>query len=304
MKGLFANRSLFFQLGVMLAGLLIGALSGSLILSVIYRIAGVSFSDVLHEPVWTIQVTQLLSSVFTFLLPAWFTAWFCSERPKEFLYLRGFPGIRLLFLLTLATLLISPTISLTGYFNSQMRLPDFMAPLEAWMKDSEDLAAGIIERMVSGKGPLSFILNLIVVAVAAGVTEEFLFRGALFSIFRKKIRNPQVVIWSVAVLFSAIHCQFYGFIPRMLLGAYLGYLLYWTKTIWAPVFAHFLNNAGALTGMSNDSLKENAFFTEELAPGDIGWFSVVAGISLLFFIGCMTVIYQSERPKAERLNSE
>ncbi|MDR3268329.1 MAG: CPBP family intramembrane metalloprotease [Tannerella sp.] len=294
MKGLFANRSLFFQLGVLIVGLLTGSIFGTIAIQGILLIAGdTAAAGLQHGPVWVLQATQFLSSVFLFLLPAGFTAWFCSERPKEFLHLHGFPELRLLLAVALATFLISPSISLAGYFNMQMQLPSFMAPVEAWMKASEELAADIIEHMISGKGILSFIINLVVIAVMAGITEEFLFRGALFSIFRKKIRSHHVVIWVVAVIFSAIHCQFYGFIPRMLLGAYLGYLLHWTKNIWVPVFAHFLNNAAAMTGMSDDRLKENAFFAEELAPGDLGWFSLVAGISLILFAGCILWIRRS-----------
>jgi membrane protease YdiL (CAAX protease family) len=291
MKGLFANRSLFVQLSVLIAGSLAG--------SVMAACLSLIFAGPDGESVWKLQFTQFQASICMFLLPALFTAWLCSEHPGKFLSLGGFPDIRLLGVVALATFLISPSISLTTYANMQMRLPDFLAPVEAWMKTSEELAAALIEKMISAKGLAPFLVNLVVIAVMAGLTEEFIFRGVLFSIFRRKIRNPHVVIWLVAVLFSAIHCQFYGFIPRMLLGAYLGYLLYWTKNLWVPVFAHFLNNAVAMTGMSTASLKENAFFTEQLAPGDLGWFSVVAAISLALFAGCMWQIYKSKEAKTQ-----
>ena len=137
-------------------------------------------------------------------------------------------------------------------------------------------------------------VNIVVIAVLASVTEEFIFRGALFSILRKSIRNPHVTIWLIAVIFSAIHFQFFGFLPRMLLGAYLGYLLYWTKNIWIPVTAHFLHNATAVVAMSNDSLKEKPLFAEEIAPGDVGWLSMTAVVCLVFFAGCLRMIYRTK----------
>ena len=76
--------------------------------------------------------------------------------------------------------------------------------------------------------------------------------------------NPHTIIWIAAILFSAFHLQFYGFLPRMILGAYFGYLLYWSKSIWIPVFAHFVNNAFAVIGMSDSRLKDNEFVTGDI----------------------------------------
>ena len=190
-------------------------------------------------------------------------------------------------MICLTTLLLSPTVSVTGYFNEQMHLPASMSAIEAWMKSTEELANSLILKMISPKGVIPFIINFVVIAVAAGVTEEFLFRGALLRIVRRKIKNHHVAIWLVAIIFSAIHFQFYGFIPRLILGAYLGYLVYWTKNIWVPVFAHFLHNAVAFIGMSNDSLKDTALFSEEIAPEDIRWMSITAGICLIAFSYCI-----------------
>jgi membrane protease YdiL (CAAX protease family) len=111
----------------------------------------------------------------------------------------------------------------------------------------------------------------------------------------QKINNHHVVIWIVAILFSAIHLQFYGFVPRMILGAYLGYLVYWTKNIWVPVFAHFFHNAVAFIGMSSDSLKDNAFFADEIAPEDIRWLSITACICLIAFIYCIIIVRKTAK---------
>jgi membrane protease YdiL (CAAX protease family) len=238
-----------------------------------------------------LRLAQLVSSVLVFLLPSLFTAWLCSERPGEFLHLRGWPKIRLLGQVALSVVLISPTISLSSDLNMQLQLPDFMAPLEARMREMEDRAAEFIGQMTDEKGLSALLANLTVMALFAAVTEEFLFRGALFALLRKVIRNPHAAIWLTAVIFSAIHLQFYGFLPRLLLGAYLGYLLHWTKNLWIPVFAHFLNNATVVVVQSNDTLRENPCLTEPLAPDDRGWFSALAAVTFLLFAGCMWRIY-------------
>jgi membrane protease YdiL (CAAX protease family) len=293
MKGVFAGHSVWVQLTILVMCLLAGMIfSGffALMFSGFFASPG-------GAPVWVLQVVQSVSSVLMMLIPSLLVAWLCSERPGDFLCLGGRPEARLLGWVTLTVVLISPTISLTSYLNMQLHLPDSLAPLEAWMREMEYLAAEMVDRMINEKGLFPLLMNLIVIALLAALTEEFLFRGALFSVLRRAFRNPHTVIWVIAVIFSAIHCQFYGFLPRMLLGAYLGYLLHWTKNLWVPVFAHFLNNAFVVVALSNDSLRENPFFAEELAPDEVGWFSVVAGITLALFAGCMWRIFSISKGK-------
>lgn len=96
----------------------------------------------------------------------------------------------------------------------------------------------VLDSTISG-----LLMNLVIMAVIPAVGEELIFRGCLQRIFCKWIASPHVCIWLVAIIFSAIHMQFYGFLPRMLIGALFGYLYFWSKNIYVPIFAHFLNNA-------------------------------------------------------------
>ena len=295
MKVINVNRSPLYQTGILAAMLFVGFFITQLIIAFIYAgtavgQSGNSVVDLMKVPVWALQTAQFIAAIFTFLLPAFVTAWICSNQPKNYLCIQDFPSIRILAVVGLTTLLLSPIVSLTGHFNSQLHLPASMAAIEEWIKSSEELAEALVQKMTSEKGVFSFIINLFVIAVVAGVAEEFLFRGALLQIIQQKIKDHHVAIWFVAVLFSAIHFQFYGFVPRMILGAYLGYLIYWTKNIWIPVFAHFFHNAVAFIGMSNDSLKDNALFTDEIASEDIWWLSITACICLMAFFYCVKVI--------------
>lgn len=305
MKGLFAHRPVFFQLGILVATFFIGYFFASIFTMVFFLLSGSPLTiPIMEQPVPVLLAAQFISAICMFLFPAICTAWLCSEQPYSFLYVKSFHiDIRLLLLVTFSMFLISPTISLTGYLNSLITFPEWMAPVEEWMKSTEEMAAGLTNKLLSQKGILALSANLVVVAVAAGITEEFFFRGALFSILRKSIRNHHVLIWTVAFIFSAIHFQFYGFVPRMLLGAYLGYLLYWTKNIWVPVFAHFLNNAAAVIGMSDSSLKDNAFFAETVPAEDLTWFSIVAIVCLIVFFFCVRMIRQISRREDTTLSS-
>ena len=183
-------------------------------------------------------------------------------------------------------LLINPTISLTGLLNQQMELPAFMEGIEHWMRAQEDEAERVTLLLLSEKGIGALFANLFVVALTAGITEELFFRGALQRILGRWSSNPHLVIWITACIFSAFHIQFYGFLPRMLLGAYFGYLLYWSHNIWIPVFAHFTNNALAVICMSDEQLKQTEFVTGEITPPNLLPYILMAVIGLALFYFC------------------
>ncbi len=286
MKGLFSNRSAIFQFGVLLYFLLMGLVFSSITGYAITKIFGSIPENTKNISFYTTQTTQFLSNIFVFVLPSIGTAYLCSKNPAKFLCLRKITDARVLLLAAAMIFLISPAIDTTTYLNSKMQLPEFMAPVENWMRKTEDYAAQVTKNLLLENGIFPFITNIIIIGIMAALTEELLFRGALLSIVRKNIKNPHIAIWIVAILFSAIHFQFYGFIPRMLLGAILGYLLYWSNNIWVPAFAHFLNNTVAVVGyktgiFQNESgtLITNGMEAEEIfTTGTI----TIAGLILFF----------------------
>jgi hypothetical protein len=95
---------------------------------------------------------------------------------------------------------------------------------------------------MSGASISSLIVSILIIAVLAGFSEELFFRGTLQRILSQTNINIHAVVWLVAFIFSAFHLQPFGLIPRMLLGAFLGYLLIWSKSLWLPIIAHIFNN--------------------------------------------------------------
>ncbi|MCB0639409.1 MAG: CPBP family intramembrane metalloprotease [Lewinella sp.] len=126
-------------------------------------------------------------------------------------------------------------MQLIYWLNRQLPLPD-------WMWDMENQQNWLVEQVIRMESPLEFLLTLLVAAVAPAFGEELLFRGLIQPQLRRWAGSVHLAVWVTAALFSAIHLQFAGFIPRLLLGAMLGYLLVWTGSLWAPILAHFLFN--------------------------------------------------------------
>lgn len=263
LKGIFKNNSALFQLILLLVLVLIGSLATTLAGGAIIHFLTIPGSSLQENPDM-MRWIQLLSATGTFLFPAFGVAWLCDTRVKEYLSIGPVPTLKIAVLTLACLIFLSPVINLTGYLNSQIKLPAFLSSVEEWMRSQEESARFLTDILLADNAPITLLFNLIVIALAAGITEEFFFRGALQNVIGKFTANPHTVIWVTAIIFSVFHLQFYGFIPRILLGAYLGYLLYWGKNIWLPVFAHFINNAIVVFGMSSDHFKETQFFSGEL----------------------------------------
>lgn len=283
LKGIYAEKPALFQLSTLLFMVLAGAVFSSFVgMGLFFMFQGVS-ADIMQYPDM-MRMLQFVSAIGTFLLPSLCTAWLCSNNPKKYLCIGKIPNGKILLLTLISMFLLSPSISLTGLLNKQMELPAFMGPIEDWMRIQETTAEHLTELLLSGNNLFTLIMNLIVIAIAAGITEEFLFRGALQRILSQWASNYHVTIWGAAFLFSVFHMQFFGFLPRLLLGAYFGYLLYWGKNIWIPVFAHFTNNAFAVISMSDNQLKENEFITGDISQTHLLPYSLLAIFTLFIFI--------------------
>ncbi len=137
------------------------------------------------------------------------------------------------------------------------------------------------------------------IALLPAIGEELVFRGVVQKIFRQWSRNAHVAIWTTAVLFSAMHMQFYGFIPRMLLGAMLGYMLEWSGSLWLPMLAHFINNAGAvlLTYLFQHNLST-------INPDEVGTGSDFRGVGVSLVLTVLMFLMLYRRELASRQSAE
>lgn len=189
-----------------------------------------------------IKIFQMLSSTGTFIFPC-LMLYFVERKRTRYLDF-SLPSPPYLLLIAGALMFISmPLLELSILVNLKMQLPEVLAGVEEWMKAKELQMEQLTHLLLSTTTYNGLAINLLMIAVLPAIGEELLFRGVLQNIFQRWTNNPHWAIWIVAILFSAIHMQFYGFLPRMLMGAFFGYLYYWGKSIWLPIFAHFVNNA-------------------------------------------------------------
>lgn len=191
---------------------------------------------------------QFIQTTATFLLPPFLMAYLWSGKPIKWLCLDQSVPMKSAIIAVCLMLVASPGINLLSYLNQQMTLPACFSGIEVWMQQQEEAAAVLTERFLLTDSIGIFIVNILLMALLPAMAEELTFRGVLQHLFtpRTCTRIPHIAIWATAIVFSAIHCQFYGFIPRMLLGAVFGYALAWSGSLWLPMLMHFTNNALAV----------------------------------------------------------
>ncbi len=185
------------------------------------------------------QITQSLSM---FVIPPMVFGWFMMRNPVEYLTLNKRFDNRLILAVVLLAVAILPVINLLGLWNESMKLPEFLSGIENWMKKTEDQAALLTTAFLTVNSFPGYLVNVLMVVLIPALGEEFFFRGVLQKIFQRWFVNPHIAIIFVAIIFSAFHFQFYGFLPRVVLGLVFGYLFYWSGNIWYPVIAHAINN--------------------------------------------------------------
>ena len=151
---------------------------------------------------------------------------------------RPYVGVICVFILGM------PAFNWLIHLNESMTLPDSMSGLEVQLRQWEGAAAKMSETLLATDSVGGLLTNLLVVGLCAGLGEEFFFRGALQNMTRLPgYISGRGAVWIAAIIFSCAHMQFFGFLLRMVLGAFFGYVLLSTGSLWPAVFAHVLNNS-------------------------------------------------------------
>ena len=185
---------------------------------------------------------QSWSSIGVFILPS---ILFVYLTESKFVISKSFSRNQLAISIC-AMLFCIPIINYLALWNEAIHLPQFLSGIEDWMRAYETKSAVIMEYFLCMDTYSDLFINLFVIALIPAIGEEFLFRGVIQRGLTKWKNNPHFGIWISAFLFSALHMQFLGFVPRFLIGGFFGYLFLWSGSIWLPVIAHFINNALAV----------------------------------------------------------
>ncbi len=198
------------------------------------------------QVVSALKLMQAFSAIGLFIVPVLAAAFLFDTNLFAWLKLNVSPKAIQILLVLLTILISGPVINYMMELNKHLSLPEILKSLEEWMRDSEDRADEITKVFLEVSGLGGLLVNLFVIALLPAIGEELLFRGGVQKLLIEMTKNKHAGIILSAIAFSALHLQFYGFLPRMMLGIYLGYLVLWSGSLWLSIFAHFINNAGAV----------------------------------------------------------
>jgi membrane protease YdiL (CAAX protease family) len=285
LAGMKAGEKFLFSIVILFILGLVFQLLGAFIASVLY---GYGFTDILtlstfDDPryVAASKLIQILGSLGTFIIPAFLFSYLFTGDLFSF-YRFGDPvGWRAMALTVLMMVSVIPLINYLAEINYRMEIP--LEGLDRFLRSLEEEAELIMSAFTSTRSLWGLTVNLLMIGMLAAIGEELIFRGLIQRLLNGMLKNIHIAIFITSIIFSAFHFQFFSFLPRLILGIILGYLMHYGRSIWFPIVAHFVNNTMGVIyyyfnskGSADDMLEEIG--TSSMMP-------MAALISLLLFAG-------------------
>ena len=282
-----------------------------------FTIAGIIAANLVTEQIWVqmtgknikvlhdnemqpedgtaMMIIQVVTQLIGFFLPAVVTAAMLNRRPMNLL---GFsPRIMISqSALTIIIIFVAMLISVfaVAYFNREVPLP------ANWKIQAEKLEQKynhLIDTMLRLKSVSDYIIALLVMALIPALCEETLFRGGLQNFLTRSTGMPWFSIIVVSLIFSAVHFSFFGFLPRLFLGAVLGLLYHYSGRLWLSILAHFINNAFAVSVLYM-STQQGVPMEEALKTNNGGWWGIfLLPVLVVLFIFFRKISDQKYRPQ-------
>lgn len=238
-----ALNSLLILLALAIAGFSISSFFTLVVIEVFFDLPLISDSSAFNRiyndgNIGALKFMQLMNQVGLFLLPGALFMWLMRlGKGTSASLLSWFPAL-------LVPVCALPIVTFLGTINEQLPL---MEEALIWMRSNQEKANLLYENLLVMNSPMDLITNLFIMAFVPAVAEETLFRGGLQQMIQRHSKNAHLAIWGAAIIFSLIHFQFLTFIPRVVMGAGLGYIFYWGGSLWMSILAHAINNAVAIS---------------------------------------------------------
>jgi membrane protease YdiL (CAAX protease family) len=232
-----------------------------------------------------LKTAQLLQSVGLFVIPPFLLALLWSTQPFTYLRIHSLPTFKSAIFAIAVMITAIPAINLLSELNHAVSFPHFLSFLEKYMMEMEAKAETLTHKMLAVSSIPDLLINIGLIAIIPAVGEELFFRGIIQRMFQDKLKT-HMAVWVTAFIFSSIHFQFYGFIPRLLMGAFLGYLYVWTNNLWVPILAHFTNNALAVVFFYLKNTGQTTVDLENIGNSEtylVGMISMVTVAVLIYF---------------------
>lgn len=247
-----------------------------------------------------ILVTQAVSAFCSFILIPVFYVTSIEKRPLRSL---GIGRVQMIAVI-LTILSVIAFMSFNAIFielNKNLDLPDWLGGLERWIQQKEEMAERLTQSLITFNSVSQLLIGLVVIALIPAVGEELVFRGVVQAKLFGLTRNVHAAVWFAAFIFSFFHFQFYGFIPRMLLGVLFGYLYAWSGNLLYPIIGHFTNNAFTLIMFFFYQRKAVPIDIEDTASVPLAYSLIGMVITALILVSLKNYFTRFREPRNEEL---
>lgn len=230
---------------------------------------------------------SLVQGLFVFIFPTILTWMMTSLRPWHMMGMDRSLSLKSLGWMLALYVIAYPAMAQIIYYNADISFPDSMKGLEQTLRDWENAGADATAAIMSTTTVGGLIVNVLIVGLFTGLAEEMFFRAGIQRMMMTSLISPTVAIWSAAAIFSFVHFQFFGFVPRLLLGAMFGYVYWRTRSIWAPALLHGINNSIVVVTEWLNRRNGTSFDFEQYITNTSGipwWFIFSTLLTILFII--------------------
>jgi hypothetical protein len=298
MRGSLLGASPWYQLIMvfliaMLSAFLVLALS-TLLVPVFFDISRNELMMIFEEdpsslPIEVLKFLQGFNTLGTFLIPAFVGAYLLSPFPSDFLQVNSFSKrpiwvIVLVIIVTISGTIISDALFRLSY---QIPFPDFLRGVEEYLIGGQQNMEKQMIQLLEMNSVMDFVEMFMIIAILPAVCEETLFRGVIQPIFIKGFKNVHIGIVVTSIIFGIMHQQFYSFLSITALSVVLGYLKYWSKSLWVPVIMHLVNNGSILIAVYFFNVS-----TEDLSSSTEPWNVTEFVLGVAFFVGGLALLYK------------
>lgn len=232
-------------------------------------------NEAVKTPLYVMQASATFFGLTLFPLLLWLAA---ERRTFSSWFSTGKVHLQMLLVVFILVISFMATNSVFIDWNAHVSFPEALKGFEEWAREREDLAESVTKFLTQFSGADELAVGFLVIAVLPAIGEELVFRGMLQPQLYRSCNNIHVAIWTSAILFSAFHLQFFGFVPRMLLGALFGYLYYWSGNLLMPMFAHFVNNGFSVLMLY---LRQQGTVEMDVEAPEAAPWQAVAGFTIL-----------------------
>ncbi len=242
------------------------------------------------------KLIQISGSIGTFIIPAFLFSYLFEGDLFSYYRFRNQTGMLPMLLIVLMMVSVIPFINYMAEINMKMEIP--IRALDQVLRTLEETAEEMMVAFTATKSVGGLLVNLLMIGVIAAVGEELIFRGLFQRLMIDMVKNVHLAIFLTALLFSAFHFQFYSFLPRFVLGLVLGYLMFYGRSIWYPILAHFVNNAMGVIYYYFNSRGSADDMLEEIGTSSLIPVAAIVSLALFLFFGFLWY-YQTGRVSSQ-----